>query len=134
MRDRFYLFACFFSWINFSDLVLDLQKNCKDATKRSHKPLTQFPVFNILYLNGTFVNNQGTNTDVTSNTDVADMESLLTRAHTLFILPNAPIMFQDLTLYLVIMSPQAPLGWDSFWDRLGFGDLNSFEENWSGIV
>lgn len=87
-----------------------MQKNCKDATKRSHKPLTQFPVFNILYLNGTFVNNQGTNTDVTSNTDVADMESLLTRAHTLFILPNAPIMFQDLTLYLVIMSPQAPLG------------------------
>lgn len=64
----------------------------------------------LIYLNGTFVNNQGTNTDVTSNTDVADMESLLTRAHTLFILPNAPIMFQDLTLYLVIMSPQAPLG------------------------
>ena len=65
---------------------------------------------------------------------------LLAKVHTLFkfplFLPNVffLLLFQDLIhIMLVILSPKAPLGCDSFQTFFVFDDIGNFEEYWLDI-
>lgn len=88
--------------------VLDLQKYCKDSTQSSHNPRADSLITNILTLAG-----------FTQGNNIAIL--LLTKDHTILIftkcLPNVFFLSQhtsqSTTLHLVIMSPKAPLGYDT---------------------
>lgn len=43
-------------------------------------------------------------------------------------------LFEEDSLHLVVMSPQAPLGWAVSQTSHGFDGLSSFEEYWSAIL
>lgn len=67
---------------------------------------------------------------------------LLTEVLSLFrfpyFFPNVLFLFhdpiQDMTWYLVIISPWVPLGCESFSHFLVLDELDSSEEDWSGVV